>query len=115
MKKKIFCFDIDGVICNTQKKNYSKSQPIKKSINTINKIYLKNYVIIFTARYMGRNKDNIQKAYKQGYKKTFLQLKSWGLKFHELRMGKPSFDVFLDDKQFLYKKNWQKLFEKKYL
>ena len=115
MNKKIFCFDIDGIICKTYKKNYSKSIPIKESINTINKLYIKNYIIIFTARYMGRNKDNIKKAHKQGYKKTLLQLKKWGLKFHELRMGKPSFDVFLDDKNFLFKKNWQKPFKKKYL
>ena len=36
-KKKIFCFDIDGIICKTKKNNYTKSVPIKKNINFINK------------------------------------------------------------------------------
>ena len=49
MKKKIFCFDIDGVICKTLKSNYSSSIPIKKSIEIINQLYLDNYIIIFTS------------------------------------------------------------------
>ena len=109
MKKKIYCFDIDGVICNTSGRNYSKSKPIKKSILKINKLYEKgNYIKIFTARYMGRNNENIKLAKNQGYIKTLSQLKKWKLKFHILIMGKPSFDVFVDDKAFGFKKNWNK-------
>ena len=26
------------------------------------------------------------------------QLKKWGVKFNELRMGKPAYDLFIDDK-----------------
>ena len=115
MKKKIFCFDIDGVICKTHKSNYKSSRPIKKSIEIINNLYQKNYIIIFTSRYMGRNKDNIKKAKAQGYKKTLLQLKSWGLNFDELRFGKPSYDFFLDDKNIFFKKKWHNYFKKKYL
>ena len=55
---------------------------------------MKNKVIIFTARYMGRNKENISIAKKQGYKLTYNQLIKWGLKFDELRFGKPTFDVY---------------------
>ncbi len=78
-----FCFDIDGVICTTYKKNYLKAKPKKKVIALINKLYKKNYIIIFTARYMGRNNDDLIKAKQQGYKKTYSQLISWGIKFHE--------------------------------
>ncbi len=81
----------------------------------INKLYEKNYIIIFTARYMGRNKENSQKAKKQGYKKTFNQLSKWGLKFHKLKFGKPSYDVFVDDKNFSYKNDWVKDFKNKFL
>jgi CMP-N,N'-diacetyllegionaminic acid synthase len=112
MKKKIFCFDIDGVICITKNKKYSSAKPINKSINLINQLYEKNYIIIFTARYMGRNKDNVAKAKRQGYNKTFNQLKKWGLKFHELRFGKPSYDIFVDDKNIFFKKNWQNYLKK---
>jgi CMP-N,N'-diacetyllegionaminic acid synthase len=115
MKNKTFCFDIDGVICNTYKNHYSSSKPIKKSINIINKLYLKNHIIIFTSRYMGRNKDNVKKAKNAGYKKTLKQLKSWGLKFHELRFGKPSYDFFLDDKNVFFKTNWHNYFKNKYI
>ena len=83
-----------------------KPKPIKKVIILINKLYKNNYIIIFTSRYMGRNKDNIKKATKQGYKQTFNQLKKWKVKFHELRFGKPSYDVFVDDKSIFFKKNW---------
>ena len=115
MKKKTFCFDIDGVICKTSKNKYSSSTPIIKTIKIINKLYDKNRIIIFTSRYMGRNNENIKKAKAQGYKKTFKQLKGWGLKFHELRFGKPSYDFFLDDKNVFFKKNWHEQFKKKYL
>ena len=107
MKKKLFCFDIDNTICITKGKKYSKSKPIKEVINLINKLYSEGHVIkIFTSRYMGRNNDNINKAYKQGYKFTYNQLKGWGLKFHKLHLGKPSFDFLVDDRSIGFKKNW---------
>ena len=50
--KKIIMFDIDDTIAKTINANYSKSKPIKKRINQINKLYEKGYYIkIFTARY----------------------------------------------------------------
>ncbi len=107
MKSKIYCFDIDGVICKTNGKNYSKAKPIKNSIKKINELYYEgHYIKIFTARYMGRNNNNIKLAKKQGYKKTLLQLKSWNLRFHKLIFGKPTFDKFVDDKSFGFEKNW---------
>ena len=106
MIKKKICFDIDGVICKTKKNNYKSSKPIKKAIILINKLYKNNYIIIFTSRYMGRNNDDINKATKQVYKQTFNQLKKWKVKFHELKFGKPSYDVFVDDKSIFFKNNW---------
>ena len=115
MKKKIFCFDIDGVICSTKKNDYEKSKPNKNAIKIINELYLKNKIIIFTSRYMGRNNENIKKAKAQGYSKTFKQLKGWGLKFHKLKFGKPSYDFFLDDKNVFFKRKWQTYFKKRFL
>ena len=43
-------------------------------------------------------------AKKQGYETTFKQLKKWGLNFHELKMGKTSYDLIIDDKSLGFKK-----------
>ena len=108
MKKKL-CFDIDGVICQTIKSNYKNSKPNYNVIKVINKLYYEgHYIIIFTSRYMGRNKEDILLAKKQGYKFTCNQLKKWGLEFNKLIFGKPSFDLVIDDKSIFYNKNWLK-------
>ena len=61
---------------------------------------------------MGRNKENVAKAKKQGYKMTRNQLKKWNVKYHKLIFGKPSFDMFIDDKTLFFKKDWYKLIDK---
>ena len=106
MKKKItFCFDIDNTICTTKGNDYKNSKPKKKIIKIINRLYIKGHMIkIYTARYMGRNNDKRNLAQKQGYKKTYNQLKKWGLKFHYLYFGKPSSDIYIDDKSLGFSK-----------
>ena len=34
----------------------------------------------------------------KGFDVTYKQLTDWGCKFNELRMGKPAYDMFIDDK-----------------
>ena len=105
-KYKIICFDIDNVICNTKKNYYKQSTPKKKVIKFINSLYDNGYFIkVFTARFMGRYKSKIN-AKKKGYLFTQNQLKKWGLKYNELIFGKPAYDVFIDDKNLGYSKNW---------
>ncbi len=106
--KKIF-FDLDGVICKTNSNNYRKSKKIKLSVETINKLYENRYwICVFTSRYMGRSNEKVNIAKKKGYNFTKKQLRSWGLKYHSLKFGKPSYDLFIDDKTLFFKKNWQK-------
>lgn len=114
MKIKTVCFDIDNVICRTEKNFYKNSVPIKKNIYTINKIFDKGfYVKLFTARFMGRSNENKKLAIKKGYSLTQKQLKLWGVKYNELIFGKPSFDLYVDDKSHNFDKNWSKdLFKK---
>ena len=98
-KKKIICFDIDNVVCITNKNHYLKSKPNLKAIKKINELYKKKYIIkFFTSRFMGRNKDNVKLAKIQGYKMTKDQLKKWKVNYHKLILGKPSYDLFIDDK-----------------
>ena len=112
-KVKIICFDIDGVICTTNGLNYKKGKPIKKNILKINSLYNQGYYIkLFTARYMGRSKNNIKIAKKKGHKHTSSQLKKWNVKYHELIFGKPVFDLFVDDKNIFFDKNWSHYIDK---
>lgn len=106
MVNKIICFDLDNVICFTKKNDYKNSKPNKLSINKINELYKKNKIIIFTARYMGRSKENSILAKKRAKKITLDQLKKWKVKFHKLIFGKPTFDVIIDDKALFFKKKW---------
>ena len=107
IKKKI-CFEIDGVICKIRKdNNYKKSQPIKKNIRFINNLKDKGFkIILFTSRFMGRTNENQRKAKSLGYKLTKDQLKRWGLSYDKLIMGKPSYDLIVDDKSLFFNKNW---------
>ena len=98
---KIIMFDIEATIAITKNANYPASKPIKKRINQTNKLYDKGYYIkIFKSRYMGRNNENSKLVKKKYYKRTYNQLISWNLKFHELIMGKPTYDIYIDDKSY---------------
>ena len=110
MNNKIrYCFDLDGVICKTKGNNYKKSIPIQAAINKVNKLYLEgNYILIYSSRFMGRSKENVSKANKRGHKLTLDQLNSWGVKFTKLKLGKPSYDIIIDDKSVNYSPNWIK-------
>jgi len=113
---KTICFDIDNVICTTKKNFYKKSTPKKRNIHLINKLYDNGYFIkIFTARGMGTFSERIKLAKKAHKKITINQLNKWGLKYHKLYFGKPSFDLYVDDKSLGFKSNWRKLLKHKLL
>ena len=57
---------------------------------------------------MTRCNGNIKLVKKVGYDQAQKQLKKWKLKYHNLIMGKPSYDLFVDDKAFGFKKSWVK-------
>ncbi len=98
-KKKIFIFDIDNTLCKTTKNFYEKAIPKKKMITLVNKLYKNGHIIkLFTSRYMGRSNQNVKVVKSRYKKKTENQLKSWGLNYNKLIMGKPSYDFFVDDK-----------------
>ena len=99
-----------------QGNHYLRSKPIKKNIEVVNKLYKKGFVIkIFTSRFMGRSNENVEKAKKKGLLITIKQLKKWKISYHKLIMGKPSYDLLIDDKSFSYNKSWASKIKKKYL
>jgi uncharacterized HAD superfamily protein len=102
---KRYCIDIDGTICSpTVGRDYHKAEPWQDRIKVLNKLYDEgNYIIYFTARAMGRFADLPHsvasvKAKEVLFELTKQQLEEWGVKYHELIMGKPHADYFIDDK-----------------
>lgn len=89
---KIFC-DIDNTLCFTQGNDYALSKPWPEKIAKINKLFDEgNEITIWTSRGNTSGLDH--------YNLTVEQLQRWGVKYHKLMMGKPSFDRFYDDKSY---------------
>jgi hypothetical protein len=92
----VIYIDIDETICNTEgdkskARDYTKSTPIQKNIKKANKLYEEGHTIIYwTAR--GTRSGECW------FKNTHDQLLKWNVKFHELRMGKPAYDLLICDK-----------------
>ena len=94
-----YVFDIDGTICTTEGGHYDNSKPIKERIEIVNKLYDDGNTIIFqTARGMGRSGNSFVYAHEAFYELTRTQLIEWGVKFHDLFLGKPAGDIYIDDK-----------------
>ena len=116
LKKKLFCFDLDGVICKNTKYrnsnliNYNKSKPIPAAVKAINKLYDDGHtIVIYTARGMTRYNGNISLVKKKLLKITANSLKSWKLNYHKLILGKIYYDFIIDDKSINYSPNWTKV------
>ncbi len=86
-----YIIDIDGTICHTTDGDYVNSIPIQSRINRVNELYeLGHHIVYWTAR--GGN-SKLDWAIL-----TQVQLKTWGCKYHEVRMNKPVYDIWIDDK-----------------
>ena len=95
-----YVFDIDGTLCTKlSDQEYEAAEPIKERVDVVNYLYEQgNTIIMQTARGMGRYDNNPQKAIEKFYALTAEQLKSWGVKYHMLFLGKPAGDIYVDDK-----------------
>ncbi len=88
---KTYCFDIDGTICTNTDGDYEKAEPFISRIEQINKLFRDgNRIIYFTARgsTTGVNWEKLTES----------QLMSWGALYHDLILGKPYADHYIDDK-----------------
>ena len=95
----IYIIDIDGTVCTNTNGDYDKAEPFQERVDLINSLYDDGHRIIFqTARGMGRTNNNVLQAYKLFYTFTKQQLDRWGIKYHDLFLGKPEGDLFIDDK-----------------
>ena len=93
----IIYVDIDGTICSENdgkpktEKDYLAAEPYMDRIEKINRLYDEgNTIVYWTARGATRGIDWTDVTRKQ--------LEEWGCKYHELILGKPHADLFIDDK-----------------
>jgi hypothetical protein len=89
---KVIYVDIDETICLTSEdRKYENSKPLHQNIDKINKLYEEGNTIVYWTARGSRKQIN-------WYDLTYKQLNEWGAKFHELRVDKPYYDMFIDDK-----------------
>ncbi|OGE78340.1 MAG: hypothetical protein A2751_03050 [Candidatus Doudnabacteria bacterium RIFCSPHIGHO2_01_FULL_46_14] len=101
------CFDIDGVLRTQTDGDYENAQPIKEAIDFINKLYNEGFwITLYTSSFMGRAKNDQKAAYEAGFAFNKKQLAGWGVKYHELFMGKPPTDLLIDDRALFYNQDW---------
>ena len=86
--------DIDDTICyyvDGNKCDYNLALPYPNKIRIINDLYDNGHTIVYwTARgtVSGLDFTEITKT----------QLQEWGCKYNKLMLGKPNYDLFIDDK-----------------
>jgi quercetin dioxygenase-like cupin family protein len=92
MQKKYF-IDLDNTLCNTKNSNYINATPILERIEYVNNLKKEgNHITIWTAR--GANSGI------NHHELTKKQLAEWNVQYDELLMGKPDYDIYIDDKSF---------------
>lgn len=97
-------FDLDDVICfRTSEEGgmakYHSCRPDDAMIDCINRLYDDgHHIIVYTARGMAQFRDQQHIIHGELRELTEHQLNAWGVKFHELVMGKQHYDLLIDDK-----------------
>jgi hypothetical protein len=88
----IIYIDIDETICTkAHDLKYENARPLVDRIKKVNKLYDEgNTIIYWTARGTVTGIDWREVTEKQ--------FQEWGVKYHELKFGKPAYDLFIDDK-----------------
>ena len=101
---KIFV-DIDETICITpgkssEARDYRLAEPILENIQAVNQYYNAGHTIVYwTARGSGTGID--------WYEITKNQLDKWGAKYHDVKLGKPIYDLYIDDKS-INSRDWER-------
>ena len=85
-------FDIDGVIAAFDPSlKYDRANPVRDVIAVVNRLYdYGNQIILFTARGSETGIDWSET--------TKTQMRDWGVKYHQLKFGKPAATFYVDDK-----------------
>lgn len=88
---KTLCFDLDGTLCSNTFGAYESAEPLPWAIARVNALALAGHrIVILTARGSASGIDWSDR--------TRTQLQRWGVHYDELVFGKPSADVYIDDR-----------------
>jgi len=85
------CFDLDGTLCTNTFGEYAAAEPLPAAIERVNDLAAAGHrIIILTARGTATGIDWSEV--------TRGQLDRWGVTYEALHFGKPSADVYVDDR-----------------
>ena len=88
-KLKVILVDLDGILCDGEmwtSDDCLNAKPIKKNIEKVNKLYMNNFVVIYTAR-----RDHLILS-------TIKWLRKNNVRFHCISNNKTPADLYIDDK-----------------
>jgi len=88
---KTICFDLDGTLCTNTFGDYESAEPFPWAIARVNALAEQGHrIIVFTARgtATGIDWNDVTRG----------QLERWGVRYDDLHFGKPSADVYVDDR-----------------
>lgn len=86
-----YCFDIDGTLCTNTEGAYEEAKPFPEAIAEVNRLFDEGHQIyLYTARGSTTGID--------WRETTERQMADWGVRYHSLHLGKPTADVYIDDK-----------------
>lgn len=91
--------DLDGTIC-TEMRMFSRAlaEPNKGAVENVNKLYEQGHtIIIYTARTW------------MEFEMTTDWLRKNGINYHQLMMGKPIGDLWIDDRAVRFNDNWDEI------
>jgi mannose-6-phosphate isomerase-like protein (cupin superfamily) len=95
-----YFIDLDNTLCQTTHSDYINSRPIQIRIDRVNRLKKEgHFIAIWTARGSTSGIDHREL--------TVQQLAEWGVQYDELIMGKPNYDVYIDDKSFNVNSTWR--------
>jgi len=92
----IYYVDIDGTICSVELDengvvDYTKTKPYMDRIKKMNDLYDQGHEVhYYTARGSASGIDRSEL--------TLNQISEWGVKYTSLRLKKPAYDLWIDDK-----------------
>ena len=87
----IYYVDVDGTICTKTDGDYRTARPYWDRIAKINALYDEGHRIVYWTARGGNSGIDWTDL-------THSQLAAWGCKYDQIMLGKPSYDLWIDDK-----------------